>query len=142
MKGYFGVVLIFVFFIIFTYAIGSPITFRFEYSGIGDFIIYCIIIFIYIVLGFLFVIPVRYFNANGRVWLWVIWIIGSVVPGMYFIYMKYIVNIKDFENQDGFYSWDFLLWEVGIPFYIGIVQAITTFILLMRKIMKNYYSEL
>lgn len=68
-----------------------------------------------------------------------IWYLISTVYGVYQMKKKYDSYISD--NWNGFFSWDFALWEWGVPMYIGTAQLVLIASHYMIKIIRKEWKS-
>lgn len=80
----------------------------------------------------------QYKGAFG-ITIFLIWYLLSTTYGVYQMKKKYDSYIAD--NWNGFFGWDFALWEWGIPKYIGTAQLVFIASHFMIKIIRKEWKS-
>jgi hypothetical protein len=118
MKGFIGVLFIYL-----TYIIAGIMMktwpFKNGHEGIEIFIIFNAILLFLLYISARIVN--RYKNITGIITI-VLWILISTVYGVMRMKEDYYLYLSG--NWNKFFGWDLVLWEAGVPFYIGVSQII------------------
>lgn len=88
--------------------------------------------------GLLYVPAVLMKKASAAVkWTFLaVWVAGTTIPPI-----VYIINqkAKYMEDDPHFFGWDFLLWEITVPFFVCGAQLVFSLIIVMiRRLIDDY----